>query len=77
METANKDTCPRELCICGRVFFISQKRRALSSSPLCFIYVTLLLSIISISGELLRGLDTGYRSFDNHKLVLKSKIERH
>ena len=47
------------------------------SYPLCFIYVTILLSIIAISGELLRGLGTGYRSLDNHKLVLKGKIERH
>lgn len=51
------------------------KAETLLSSPLCFIYGTLLLSIIAISGELLRGLGTGYRSFDNHKLVLKSKIE--
>lgn len=57
------------------VLYITKAENPFASSPLCFIYGTLLLSIISISGELLRGLGTGYRSFDNHKLVLKSKIE--
>lgn len=42
-----------------------------------FIYLTLLLSIIAISGELLRRLGTGYGSLDNYKFIFKSKIERH
>lgn len=42
-----------------------------------FIYLTLLLSIIAISSELLRRLGTGYGSLDNYKFIFKSKIERH
>ncbi len=76
-EAANKDTCPQELSLCGQVFFVSQKRRTLCEFSALFFYVTLLISIIAISGELLRSLGTGYGSLDNYKFIFKSKIERH